>query len=195
MNAKMRQRIQAHLDEINAELDAPVEVARNGDGDSIKDMRAVYEKFGNKGVECYVNGHTWMEAGYFDFDCSVGCYRITAKYADKFDPDCMDFETWARAVIGRGMIVKVEWRDRCVDYGKEISNTGIIPALPSSFEHLCRFSAERFSNDTWTAITKAQYAEETAPKLYRQSEVDKLVSDAVLEFADKIGEVMEEATK
>jgi len=173
IDAKMRERIQAHLDEINAEIDAPV----NADGDSIEDMRAVQDRLGSKSVDFITKSGYVLSYASGDYTFPVNRYRITAKYSDKFDPDCMDEETFERAVIGRGDIVRVERTDGSIYYydiitvdDRRMSNkaTEIYTALGD----WCDGGVLK----SMTAITKAQYAKETAPepKLYTQAEVDAL---------------------
>ena len=90
---------------------APVE--RDGDGDTLEEMKAVWDKFGKGSVDLYYYGGTdgWRRLDRWS-ECTAGKLRITAKHADTFDPECMDFETWARAAIGRGMICRGEGRLR-----------------------------------------------------------------------------------
>jgi len=60
--------------------------------------------------------------------------------ADKFKPECMDFETWARAVLDRGEICK------------GVGCTG----------------ATEVDGLKWTAITRAQYEQEAAAEIKKQ---------------------------
>jgi len=82
----------------------------NGDGDTLEVIKAALTRHGKGGVECsgYPFGaDTWYTLTGADrqsWSRPIDQYRITAKHADRFDPDCMDFETWARAAIGRGIM-------------------------------------------------------------------------------------------
>lgn len=174
MNAEKRQRIQGHMDEINAELDAPSEVARNADGDSVEDMRAVFDKFGGKSIGDAANpSQKWWstcdrfgegsEAG-FNWWANIGVdhLRITAKHANTFDPDCMDFEVWARAVIGRDMLCRECSGDEISYFDRvKIDQSGIWACGGGNGGYI--WSSPFLKTSTWTAITRTQYAQQTAP--------------------------------
>jgi len=145
-----------HVIALEATRAVPVE--RNADGDSLKKIKAVWKEFPAGGVEHdYIGcGQWWKTNETCGFAYTVDCYRITAKHADKFNPDCMSFEVWARAAIGRGMI--------CRGVGK-MDSTGIVKTCDcdnidgagmwaSSDGHCWPFYANGASW-TWTAIPRA----------------------------------------
>jgi len=95
----------AHL----AQPAAPVEdEPRNGDEDTMGDMKAVWERGHAVDLFSGMGEDEWFTRTKADkmpmFYSPVSHYRITAKHADTFDPDTMDRETWARAAIARGMV-------------------------------------------------------------------------------------------
>lgn len=86
------------------------DVPRNADGDSIEDMRKVQERIGVRSVESATSiGFMPCAHGLKLSERNVDHYRITAKHADKFDPKCMDFETWARAAESAGYDIMRTW--------------------------------------------------------------------------------------
>jgi len=83
--------------------------------------------------------------------------------SDTFDPKCMDFETWARAAIERGMVVRLESPRWPIWYWVDGRwSDGDIRPLNSIYET----SVHKM---TWTAITPEQHKQETA----EQSEAEK----------------------
>ena len=193
IDAKMRERIRAHLDEINAELDAPV----NSDGDSIKDMRAVIDKFNSKKAVSSVRyGGTFRRCNQCMTMNGVNDYQIAAKHADKFDPDSMDFEVWARATIARGMVMRAEYKHvngGCVRHADKIKDNNCIFDRRAD-ECLIHLDATwTKDSETWTAITPSQYAKETAPepKLYTQAEADEMLEKARIEFTQIVTKAIE----
>lgn len=158
MNAEMRRRTEEQIDELQAELDVP----RNADGDSVEDMRAVQDLLGKPSVGFYgVDGYSLSYASG-DYSFPIDRYKITAKHADKFDPACMDFETWARAVIARGMVIE-SVGNFTTYFGEMYRDEGI------GRSDAYRMFADGYESKngviiTYTAITPAQYAEETAPE-------------------------------
>ena len=160
MNAEMRRRTEEQIDELQAELDVP----RNADGDSIDDMQAVQERLKVGAVEAEQTDHTWFSAPTLSyiFDAHPNSFRIAAKHADKFDHACMDFETWARAVIARGMVIE-SVGNFTTYFGEMYRDEGI------GRSDAYRMFADGYESKngviiTYTAITPAQYAEETAPE-------------------------------
>jgi len=147
------------------ESPAPVEdEARNGDGDTLEDMEEVQGRFGIGAIAWrgIFNGDTWHTADFagerpFTLVSSVNEYRITAKHADVYDPECMDFETWERAAReGRGRFLRhdhVGWVVYFAPNGTPLNQQYSVTE--------CR----RFCDDTcrWTAITPAQHQHEIAP--------------------------------
>jgi len=95
------EKIQAQVDALQVAIDeAGVDgVEVNADGDTIAVMQAVYERGGAIEVAQYPEYKNWMaftkkSFGDMEWDgLSALRYRITAKHADTFDADCMDFET------------------------------------------------------------------------------------------------------
>ena len=144
---------------------------RNTDGDSIDDMKAVWERLGAKSV---MNGrrNLMMNCDAPSWNAPVEHYRITAKHSDTFDPKCMNFETWAKAVLARDEIC----RNQHVERGSDNDVTSYFSLLNSAETGMhdghgrnwLKFSAwhgvHEPSTFHWTAITREQYEQETAPK-------------------------------
>jgi len=95
------------------------ETATNADSDTLADIKAAWEQSNSVDI-CVVDGgigeHTWHTRNKGTSPCyifyrPVSAYRLTARHADTFDPTCMDFETWARSAIGRGMVLRGEDED------------------------------------------------------------------------------------
>jgi len=120
----------------------------NADGDTLADIKAVWERFGGSGICSDVADQFPYAAGT---DWPVIEYRwprvnITAKHADTFDRACMDFEAWARAAIGRGMVLSQE--------------SDVEPFVCDNAEQAFTVYSGWGDDFKWTAIT---YEQETAP--------------------------------
>jgi len=138
----------------------------NADGDTIADMRAVQDRFGAGSVQnIRLDCSGWSPVrSLWGFDGAASDYRITAKHATIFDPDCMDFETWARAAIGRGLVCR----------GKGKMNTGGTKTCYCSTINSGSMYDESDGHQwpldcagggwKWTAITLAQREQETKPE-------------------------------
>ena len=96
---------------------------RNEDGDTLAEIKAVWKRFSRDGVECFRDGE-WIRLTHDTLSWGAENYRILAKYADRFDPDCMDFEVWARAAIGRGEVVRLEYASGNAFFHDVIKDSG-----------------------------------------------------------------------
>ena len=83
---------------------------KNEDGDSLVYMEELYSQGyaidWRRRSNCKWTTYVNSDKNILEFETSVYLYRITAKYADIYDAKTMDFETWARGVLNRGMICK-----------------------------------------------------------------------------------------
>jgi len=172
------------------------EPERNDDGDTIEDMRKVQDELGKGSVECesqvFGKGPSvsiYKASGLWEFTDTAKDYRITAKHADTFDAGCMQFETWARAAIGRGLLVikrgvsgDLNTYDRCGVWGISAIGGGGMQYKYASTRCV-----------TWTAITRAAYEQETKPQEPTITKVLCETSDGLRKWID-IAKV-KEATK
>jgi len=141
---------------------APVEM--NGDGDTLEELNAA-KKQGRGFVEMLqITGRPRVPVHKDSvLDHPLGCYRITAKHADRFDAECMSFAVWARAAIGRGMrlycpveVLSSNSFDRIKYNGSGIWGEGI------NNVGFCWEAAISFS--PWTAIPPAAAPAGEGPK-------------------------------
>jgi hypothetical protein len=181
------------------------EPERNEDGDSIEDMRKVQEEFGPQAVEyeaCLGDG---SYAGIFhprgtfvNSGTGVKYNRIRAKHSDIFDPKCMRFATWARAAIDKGFALKCvrDWRtlwfqrltnDGRLQVGFTDTGKGPIESVDGAFWCMDRESCPKIlAEEKWTAITRAEYEQETAPVCKATEQTDmKIVKVSC--FVEKLG--------
>ena len=137
---------------------AAKEPERNADGDTLEDMKAMQDRFGAGSIEVIIGLKWYTDTCPVSFGLSARDYRITAKHSDTFIEDIMDFEVWARAAIGRGMVLRNEKDgialcfDSCCSWGVVSIQRG-----GSSWAYAATVGG-------WTAITRAQYEQETKPK-------------------------------
>jgi hypothetical protein len=165
-----------------AEVRGKQEPALNADGDSIEDMRKVWDAGHAIDVCINPNNDTWQTHTKADRPSavfkigpmySIMDYRLTAKHSDVFDQKCMCFETWARAAIGRGMVVRGEGRmkihdsdghrhEDCILWADKILGGELVgPDSRGSSGHYWGFNygPQKWA---WTAIPRAQYEQATA---------------------------------
>jgi len=122
----------------------------NADGDSKAVLNAAQERFGAGAVEMInAEGEVSLYTGTKRFKAPVASYRLAAKHAATFDPKTMDLDVWRDAVWDRGEII----RDHCSLTGKTHYHQ------KGDNEDAVKPECEQC---TLTAITPAQYAEETA---------------------------------
>lgn len=111
---------------------------------------------------------SWVRGDYLNrglghwFSMGVNHIRIAAKHADVFDPARMDFETWARAAIGRGMVLRGECHDGSCGYFNQISKDRVSGMSLSHSQDSWTIECP-WNRVSWTAITRAEYERETAP--------------------------------
>ena len=139
------------------------ELGRNADGDSMEDMRAVVDALDNTKAVEYAIGVTgrwvpqaslpndWTTSGTF----KASEFRLTAKHADTFDPECMDFEVWARAAIGRGLVLR---------HNEAFYHTSMGPCVGGGEVGVLDVYGTCRNGCKWNAITREAYEQETAPE-------------------------------
>jgi len=142
------------------------EPERNGDGDTLEDIKAVWGEFGKRSIEFSSDKRTEWAFATGSFNFTLNHYRITAKHADRFDPKCMSLEVWARAAIGRGEIKRE--RNGCIEIYDTFSNGYLhgrrcMPTSGHKVDYRITFAIHDHS--TWTAIPRAE-----APAGERESE-------------------------
>jgi len=142
------------------------EPERNGDGDTLEDIKAVWGEFGKRSIEFSLDKRTEWAFATGSFNFTLNRYRITAKHADRFDPKCMSLEVWARAAIGRGEIKRE--RNGCIEIYDTFSNGYLhgrrcMPTSGHKVDYRITFAIHDHS--TWTAIPRAE-----APAGERESE-------------------------
>jgi len=132
----------------------------NADGDSIADMRAVQDTFGPAALDFRASPtifpDEWQPPGVTQvFSASIDYYRIRAKHASEFDAACMDFGTWAKGVLKRGMAIRHQNHAATPGYWTAWNDdrVGVTPLLANQ---CCG------SDCTWTAITPEQMRREQA---------------------------------
>jgi len=161
-------------DELTGGVEA--EPDRNADGDSFEDMKKVWDE-GNAldwaQHPDWIRWYTFTTDNYehntFAITAKtdanfVNHIRITAKHADKFAAACMDFETWARAAIARGMVERAEGDmelglHKVCMFNRLTRGRTLFDSRDGHEWHLQTGPLDW----TWTAITRAQYEQETAP--------------------------------
>ena len=143
-------------------------------GDTIEECVSTWIKFGKGSLEIKpAPQYRWVSLEEWGGKSHILPLRITAKHADVFDPATMDFETWARAAIGREMVCRGEGRmnvhDReghrhegCVLWANRIDRHELVG--PDSRGPDCHYWRLSYGAKdwTWTAITKRQHQRETA---------------------------------
>jgi len=126
------------------------EPERNGDGDTLEDIKAVWKRLKGGSIELQYATGVWRPlTDLYNSDLAelpLCKLRITAKHADRFDPDCMSFETWARAAIGRGIMPS--------------RKTGVGTVTYSCLDDIL---TDEYMDGEWTAIPRAEAAEEWEP--------------------------------
>ena len=126
-------------------------VERNADGDTLEEIKAVYNRFqpmGYMAVMCIMpNGEPCGGAADGRFALPASRYHIAAKHANAFDPKRMDKITWAIAVFKRGLICK---RICC---GNEPPMDE--PYICKDIDEVRRISRSDYCSDCrWTAIPR-----------------------------------------
>ena len=157
-------------EEVAKQEELKVAEQRNGDGDTLKVMRAVQQSLATGAIEMLQHNDQPHVPAHKDsvLDHSVGCYRITAKHADRFDAECMSFNTWARAAIRRGEI-KRERNGRIEIY--DTMSNGYLHGrrcMPTSGHKVdYQITIATHYHSTWTAIprTEATTKAESAKKI------------------------------
>ena len=116
---------------------------RNVDGDTLADLVRAQSDCNNAAALENSTTSGWTPCVHLlSGNRNVLHYRITAKHADRFDKDCMSFETWARAVEKRGKWmtgIKIGCACRCKD------------AIEAIYKY-----QQGWSDYTWTAIPRAK---------------------------------------
>jgi len=119
------------------------EPERNGDGDTLEDIKAVWKRLKGGSIEMQYATGVWRPlTDLYNSDLAelpLCKLRITAKHADRFDPDCMSFETWARAAIGRGIMPS--------------RKTGVGTVTYSCLDDIL---TDEYMDGEWTALPRAE---------------------------------------
>jgi hypothetical protein len=141
----------------------------NADGDTLEDMKAVQKLLGYRAIQADYNHQGFVPKSGEFWHMDATRYRITAKHADRFDAECMDEETFCRAVIEQGDVVKV----------KNTIDVCYYDTIDDDYM-FSRCGAYRNTIGTWSRgisfismsrITRAQYEQETGPKPERITHV------------------------
>ena len=90
----------------------------------------------------------------------------------EFDPNCMDFETWAKAAIDRGLVLRAkmgegfEGEGDIIKYASRFNwiTVGYCIRNTHNNRHGNHISIPPHGLYKWTAITRAEYEQETAVK-------------------------------
>jgi len=146
------------------------EPPRNADDDTLNEIKAVAKQYPHGGVEVRDMIGNWCRANPHDrcflngTTVELDAWRITAKHSDRFEPECMDFETWARAAIGRGLVLR-STQYGIIGYSHGISGNVLVTYIPNTQKDVeWNIASCNCGDDSWAAITRAQYEQETRTK-------------------------------
>jgi hypothetical protein len=153
---------EARIEEMLDAEEAAQEPERNSDSDSIEDMRKVRDEMGKRSVEYALGCGDWhWQENICGWNEHVSQYRIAAKHADTFNPKSHIFETWARAAIDRGLVLRAEMHEPYYHTLVKEDGSGLWCAPKQGGGH-CWASCDS-DRIPWTAITREQHEQETKP--------------------------------